>query len=202
MAINKAICPFIKTTSANMLVIESTMSGPLNDDVPNVETGASTFGVQIRDLRDDITSYLQNPKANVGVCKLIHNPSFCRVKDKKKLIKKLEKVYKEFDGKTYNFGLIDLLATVIPCMRSIRKVDDDTLGEITDTDNWMFCSELVMRIYQKIGLIDPKIDYRDTTPVDFIPGPETTNDLAYKKLHAALSNIVEAPIWIKPPILL
>jgi hypothetical protein len=200
MAITKELCPAIKTDSGQMLVIESTMSGPLNDGVPNVENGKATFGVQIRDLRLDVTSYLENPKANVGVCKLLHNPS-SNLRDgrqKKLLIKKLNKIYREFDGQTYNFGLIDLLATVIPCLRKVRDLDDAVVDRATHSQNWMFCSELVARIYQILELLPKDFDYKDATPVDFIPyTPEIHEFQGNQKIHESLSSLVKDPLWIK-----
>ena len=205
VAINDSFCPLIKISpklglaSGRMCTWESTMSGPLNDGVYDAETDTSFFGVQIRDLEEVITGYLQNPKANIGLCRLKNNPCFplpdeswsdylSRSAD---LIQKIETAYKNYNGTRYNPNFLDLLASVFPKLRPFRNLEDETLGKLFGMNKWLFCSEFVTVVYEAVGIISPSSskeepNYRDVTPVDFLPNVDDQ-----------MPSIVEAPIWIK-----
>lgn len=217
MAITRRWCPYIgpmvtdgPDTDDTLLSWGSIMSGPLSDGVYNGETGGTTFGVQIRRLRDIIIEYMRNPRANIGLCKLNLNPIFIRndeTLDEYKLRTRLLKhnlclSYDEFSGCTYDANFISLLAALFPSLRPLRNVTSGVLDKFTSINKWVFCSEFVATVYIRIGVIDDStdgiidgevLDPRDIVPVDFL-GYDADNML----LYAAGSNM---PLLQKPIML-
>lgn len=216
VAITREWCPEIapfaaktdsKDTPQTLLSWGSTMSGPLNDGVYNAETGKSTFGVQVRVLKDLVREYLKSPGANVGVCRLIDNPTVKKsteshddyliraaaVKDK------ITNAYKIYNGKQYDINPLALLGSIFPLLRPLRNTVDKILATFSDANNWLFCSELAAAIYicvgvitdQTDGVLDGKTpDPRDVLPVDFIGRDADSNGI--------VNPICEfPPIWIK-----
>jgi hypothetical protein len=201
LAINHEWCPSIKfaetaTGEAEILVWESIMSGPLNDGVPDAESGKSRFGVQVRELDKVTQAYLSNPRANIGLCRLRNNPCVQQTDEtelqfaerKAVLTEKISKIYMKYDDRTYNANPIDLFAAVFPQLQFLRDLEDETLGKWLGMNQWLFCSELVAAVYEDVGIIADAsaIDYRNIAPVDFLPNA-----------HSILSSLVESPIWLR-----
>lgn len=185
----------------------STMSGPLNDGAYNAETGKSTFGVQIRVLEDEVASYLKNPKANVGLCRLLDNPTLRRKGESeieyavraRRLKYDLARAYDLHNGRTYNANPLALLGCMFPSLRPLRTAGREILGKFTEMNQWLFCSEFVAVIYEAIGVITDETDgvkdgklleTGDVLPVDFLGCDEDHNGI--------VKPICEIPpIWIK-----
>lgn len=184
----------------------STLSGPLNDGAYNAETNKATFGVQLRVLEDLIASYLKNPDANVGYCRLLHNP-IARRSDESAIDYKLrcgelklrvDRAYNEYSGRTYNANPFALLGSMFPTLRPLRNASDDILEKLTG-DKWLFCSEFVALLYQSIGVITDSTDgvddgkllnAGDVLPIDFL-GCDADKD-------GLVNDICEyPPTWIK-----
>lgn len=190
-----------------MLSWGSTMSGKLNDQITNIETGESMFGVQLRSLRDLARVYYDNPAANMGVCRLIDNPT--ELKDDESveqyetrmevLRKAMSKVYNEMNGEKYDANFISLLGSIIPALRPLRQMSSQLLEEFSSAHKWLFCSEFVAHIYIAAGIItdltdgveDGKIlDPQNVVPVDFLG--------AEQDIHGIQRAICEAtPIWVR-----
>lgn len=189
LAINRTVCPSLKVHDDDIYVWESTMGGKLNDGVLDAEDNKTKFGVQVRRLRDVA---LAIGKAKIGYCKLICNPIDTA---SAQLSDQLCKVYTECDEMTYDASPIDLLGAAVPQLRWLRNLKDKTLGKLTGSQHWLFCSEFVAKVYIAVGVInddtdgkhDGKIlDPRDVIPVDLI---------GYDKDQITVK-IVKSPVYL------
>lgn len=207
VVITKEWCDKIRADSPiQLLVWESILSGPLNDGVPDEESGGTTFGVQVRDLEA-----LLKTGAKVGLCKLKDNPIRRRADEPEnafeartaKLKRKLARVYDRYQGASYNWNPLDLLACIFPKLRPLRDLNDATVGKLTGMNTWLFCSEFTALLYQYIGVLPGDLDFRDAAPSDYLPDkdPATNAREAASPIHAALSGIVGPVQWlsISPP---
>ena len=191
VAITMDWCSEIKPLSefnvkpTTMLSWGSTMSGSLNDGAVNIETGAGTFGVQFRVLENLIKHYLTKPTANVGLCRLLDNPT-CQRRGESlgdytsrtlKLREDLNRAYAKYDGRLYNANPLALLGAMFPAVRQIRDGASEAVSKFIDVNKWLFCSELVANVYIETGVItdatdgvvDGKVlDSADVLPVDFL----------------------------------
>lgn len=169
-------------------VAESTCSftfgGVMGDQPPDVVTGRGAWGVQIRDLSELVPSYLgTNPsEAAIAWCPLTTNPWEVEA-DRSGLAEKAMKMAYEFAGAPYDASLLDLLSTIIPWLRPARQVWKKVEGvehfvltnlgirdKMFDPSTWVFCSQLVATILQRLGVLDGSVDPDDVTPSDFL-GP-------------------------------
>lgn len=187
VAISRVWCTKLQVVDDRMCSWGSTLSGPLNDGVNNLETGGSTFGVQVRDLREIVREYLATPGANVGVCRLSHNPteqlpgeSMSDYLDRvAKLRESLNNAYDKFNGQHYNADPLALMAAIFPSLRGLRDLTEEALEAAGFSKSWLFCSQFAAALYIEIGVIDDTTDGRidgkipkpeDVLPVDFVGG--------------------------------
>jgi len=184
MVVNKELMPWLKFLQPDTLYVwESTLSIPIGDfvdGVPDVETNKGRFGVQIRPLYQVIKAYTDvEEEAYVAWSPLLDSPW---VEENKKRVQKIiRKLHREIGSKTYELNFLELLASVFPCLRKLRDKTEwieDTTQEILrtwnladnnkDVDMFYFCSELVAKIYQSLGILDTSINPSDVLPMDFI----------------------------------
>jgi hypothetical protein len=126
----------------------STLSGKLNDGAYNAETGGVIFGVQVRVLEDIISGYLTYPRANIGVCRLINNPTemrsdespiqYARRAHKFKAL--VNDAYDKYQGNPYNGNPLALVGSLFPKLRSLRNASEEIIKLFTDVNKWVFCS--------------------------------------------------------------
>lgn len=208
VAISKEYCMRALTDYPDMLTWGSTMSGDLNDKVKSIETNEARFGVQIRSLEDLAKVYYENKNANMGVCRLINNPTEKRADEsdeqyllrQAEIAKAIDTAYEKYNNKTYDANFISLLASIIPSLRPLRTASERLLAEFSEANQWLFCSEFVALVYKEVGVIndltdgvaDGKIlDEKNVVPVDFL-GAEQDKD-------GIMQPICEfEPIWLKP----
>lgn len=188
---------------------ESTLSGKMNDGVDNAETAGATFGVQLRVLEDDVRNYLQNPKANVGVCSLLDNPidhkpdeSDTDYESRMELLRdSINTAYDKYNGETYNANIAALLGALFPALRPLRWASKEIMGSFTDSNKWLFCSEFAATFYETIGVItddtdgvhDGKmLDPTDIVPVDFLDSGADSRDEIARPICKL------PPVWVKP----
>lgn len=157
-----------KNSVPNKLYIwESTMSGPLSDGVDNIETGKGDFGVQIRNLEKVIDKFDKNTNSKIGWCQLINNPINKKENESDDdynsriliLKQKLQEFYFKHGNDLYDFRLSSLLKSLI-----------SNFPQIGHNDHMFFCSELVTKIFEIIGIIDSDIDPETMAPVELIEG--------------------------------
>lgn len=170
LVVTKDVLPNLKNAKEGQLYVwESTLSGKLNDDVMDLESGKSVFGVQVRSL-DKLVPEYNKGEALVAWSALENNPYVQRKGEsdeaykarKAKLVDTLSKLHKEYYHEEYELNPITLLAALYPCLRKLR----DKLGS---GKGMIFCSELVATIYCDIGVLDAKeVDPENVLPVDLL----------------------------------
>ena len=200
IAINREWCnninplPEFDVMNNTLLSWGSTMSGTLNDGVCNIETGTGSFGVQFRKLEDLIRHYLAKPNANVGLCRLLDNPT-CQRPDEQhevytmraiKLKENINNAYTKYDGQIYNANPLALLGAMFPAIRGARDSADAIIDNFIGVNKWLFCSELIAVVYIEVGIINDKtdgvedgvlLDARDILPVDFLGADADKNGI-------------------------
>ena len=166
-------------------VCESTCSldfgGVLGKQVPDAVSGKGVMGVQIRDLDELVPSYLGAPGSGAAVawCPLLSNPWSVEA-DRPRLSRLALGMAEQYGGTPYDADPVDLLSTLFPCMRPVRYAFDEVeasgqrvlvstgLQKRTSKRPWLFCSDLVATVYQRLGIIGSDVDPRDIVPVDFL----------------------------------
>ncbi|QYB17531.1 hypothetical protein PV-S19_0167 [Pacmanvirus S19] len=213
VAISREYCDKINVVNNSQKTLycwESTASGWIGDGVKNAETGKASFGVQLRNLREVIKSYLMNPNANIGVCRLIDNPilkhegettsQYDRRIDDLKM--KISIAYDNYNSNSFEFNPLVLLGALFPPLRPLRDATYEVLEKYMgtfDKNAWLFCSEFVCLLYQQIGVITDETDgYADGK----LPNPENCLPVDLLSFDTDVDGInkpiVETPpIWIK-----
>lgn len=191
--INKRVVTDVPDTDQTLFSWGSTMSGT----VCNLETGKSTFGVQIRILEDLLLKYYRSEHANAGVCRLINNP--VETMTPEALSHRLSVCYAATSGRKYNANPAALLGSVLPAVRPVRDLTNNILSSIGA--KWLFCSELAAHIYIASGVItdatDGVVDGRILDPADVVPSDFLGGDADQ---HGIVNRICNDPIWMKPMV--
>ena len=193
VAMNRAWCPKTAAETDEMLSWGSTMSGPLNDNVCNIETGKSFFGVQLRSLRELAREYYNNKHANIGYCRLLNNPAAELAPNSPAgaaLREGICSAYDKYNGRSYSVNPLHLLTPLLPFARKFAPEHPDGL----------FCSEFVALVYIELGIINDTTDgvidgrvpdARNVLPVDFL-GHDADED-------GLIVPVCEPePVWLKP----
>lgn len=185
MVVTHELMPWLKYLEPDTLYVwESTMSIPIGDfvdGVVDVETGKGKFGVQIRSLEDVVKAYTDVEEESYVAWTPLKTSPWTNM-DRKSLQKTMKKLHKQIGTKTYELNFLELLASIIPCLRRLRNkaewIEDKAHhalrswnlvdSEDEDTDMFYFCSELVARIYQSVGVIDATLNPSDVLPMDFL----------------------------------
>lgn len=172
-----------------LLAYGSTLSGAVAD----LETGKPAQGVQIRVLEDILLKYFRSEHANVGVCRLLHNP--IETMDAESLKHRLSVCYASMHGRKYNTNPAALVGSMLPVVRPIRDLTNNILSSIGQRG--VFCSELVSHVYIATGVItdatDGTIDGKILNPADVVPSDFLGGDAD----EGLVKRICEDPIWIK-----
>jgi hypothetical protein len=170
----------IKNGVPNKLyVFESTMSGHLGDGVNDTESNSGKFGAQIRDLNLVVDKYDQNPKSKIAWCPVLPqlNPLLKRsdesdesfMQRQSKIKDTLTKFHDELGHVTYDYNLCNLFSTI--CCTSCKSCRDTMC---CGHSNKMFCSELVTRVYQAVGIIPDNIEAEEVAPQELL-GNQSSN---------------------------
>ena len=193
--VNKKICRKIKAdvNDDELLTMESTLS---EIDGLDIETQRVTFGTQFRNLKSVVISYIEKGYS-VGVVKLKENP-YVNAKTDEDLLKLqniFDKIYDTYYGVNkayYTINLIELLATIIPSLRGLRKKSNDFIKRVLNDNEWIFCSELCAIVYQELGLI--KMEDGET-PEDYLP-VDFFNPSDQDKVDSIM---ILPPVWLYNP---
>jgi len=135
--------------SQDIYVFESTLGGTLNDGVQNLRK-KTRFGVQLRRLSEVIGA------GGRGLWAPLHVQPAPR---------QVAAVVKKYEGIGYNADFCTLLAAVCD---SEYLLCNKRLG--FDGER-LFCSELVARVFQDLGLLPIEVHPSLCTPVDFFIEP-------------------------------
>ena len=169
--INDELLDIPQLVSGELYLLESTVDQAGSGDIV---TGRK-IGVQIRHLTEVVNSYKAEPNCSVAWCKLTGNPIFS---NKVETIAKFKKLYKKYGNAFYNMNILDLLAAAIPCFEKPRNLFDTITHETKeiinnfhhfDTEQWVFCSQLVAIIYKDLGLLTGNPE--DFSPVELLSLP-------------------------------
>jgi hypothetical protein len=189
----------IKPHENYLLSWGSELSGKLNDGVYDAETGGVTFGVQIRDLKDLVRKYASNPKANVGICRLLNNPTETTT-DPDKLKREITAAYLKYKDAKYDYNPFNLLAALYPQLRKYRKEVNKIIDKIRGhkKDRFLFCSEFAASLYVDVGVLndesDGELDGDHPNPENVLPQDFLVGD---QDEHGIKVAITEPPIWLK-----
>lgn len=145
-----------------LYIWESTMSGDLTDGVPNV-LGESYLGVQLRELDLVVKNYDSNPHTQIAFASL-KDDIYEKVMFDPDISNKFVKLFALYNGTRYDANLLSLYAAVDKEYRSKRDLIEETLN----TQDWLFCSELVALIYKELHILPDSIDPKNVVPMDFI----------------------------------
>ena len=147
-----------------LYIFESTMSGPLNDNVLNID-GKAFLGVQIRELDSVVTEYNASPGTRVAFAhlnrRLLHD---VWGDSQETLSTQLTDLVHRYEGVRYDANPISLISTIFNLFRICRRVAENLAG----TEDWLFCSELVAVIYKALGLFPASVEPKNVVPMDFI----------------------------------
>lgn len=158
VVVNSEILPNVRNLKpGRWYVWESTASGKLGEGIKNIN-GRTFLGVQVRDLEEVVLKYGE-VGGDVAWASLINNPYGKNLNIP--LI--MEDLYNKYNNTYYDCCIPDLIASIFKNFRKVRNL----YRKFMPVD-LQFCSELVARVYQKLGIIDQNLDPEDVTPVDFL----------------------------------
>lgn len=163
MLINTDICKFKGGKKNRLYVLESTLS-KLTDDIPDVQTGDSFFGVQIRDFREVVKKY----NGNIAIAKLIYNPY--HYLSNKIIRRTFQPILQSVIHLRYDYNCFSLLSAPFPIFRPIRD-------KFISRDKSLFCSELVAIIYKKMGILKDDVIADEVLPVDLCDKLKITKEI-------------------------
>jgi hypothetical protein len=193
LLVNKDILPLDFLQADTWYVLESTFTstpGSLSDHLglatPGIDakTGIGKLGVQIRELRVVLTSYLK-PRSNgiqpvVAWGSLVKNP-WQQAKRREKLRTCFTDLFNQYYGRTYAISLLGLMAALYPGLRKprdlVQLVEKKAMSFLhmlhiykgsMGPSGWQFCSQLIGNIYQGLEILPGNVDCRDIVPVDFL----------------------------------
>lgn len=148
-------------------IFESTMSGPLNDGVLNIE-GNSYLGVQLRDFQEIVQKYADIPNTKIAVAHLSekYRDIVTEVsKDSgKSILDAFTQIFNELNGTIYDLNPVSLLGSTFRICRLCRSHSE----KFWKTENFLFCSELVATIYKYLGIFPDTVNPKNVIPMDFL----------------------------------
>jgi hypothetical protein len=133
----------------------------LADNVSDIN-GKSYFGVQIRDFDKVLESYDKSKNTHIAVGHLINNPL-----DHENNIKNIfNDIIKKYIYTPYEYNPLGLVSALFKIFRWERDYIDENFQ--VNSDNSLFCSELIAKIYCDVGIFDKKIKPKNVIPMDFL----------------------------------
>lgn len=184
------IIPIQNGENGKLYIWESTMAGKSGDNVKNIETDKSFFGVQIRDFEQVVNDYDSSPRSKIGWAKLLNNPidrkDFETDESYAKRLFDLKTAINDFHIKTfgseYNYVITSLLSATCCCgiCDTITHINNNIFTcwgkcdwcDCCVSDNKNFCSQLATQIYQICGIIPSNVDPDSVAPVELIDSKE------------------------------
>ena len=175
MAVTEEILPGCGLEKGKVYILESkSKTGP--DRPMDVINGKDIMGVSLRDLEE----VLQVSSSRVSWCPLVDNPWDCPEK-REDLIRDFGDFFKHYHGMSYEMDAVSMTAAVFAVARPLREAKDAVLGGIArlggkedargtfkgDPSDWQFCSELVARAWQAVGILPQEVNPKNVLPIDF-----------------------------------
>lgn len=158
--VNKEVLNLPEMEEGKLYIWESTISGRLGGNVKNINN-ESFLGVQIRDF-DKVVKLYSTENTAIAVLKVIDRRSL-----KHNVSEKLMPIYKKYNGQRYEFNLMQLFSALYPKLRWFRP----NIG----IDRFLFCSELVSKIYCDLNIFPNTVIPANVIPADFISKGDADN---------------------------
>lgn len=152
-----------------LYIWESTMSGYMSvEGVPNI-SGTSFFGSQLRDLDALVSAYDYPDDTAIGIGHIkkeifdigsdinttdIHG---CDIRTR------FTNIFNKYNMKEYDTNPIVIGGSICKCLRPLR----DTVFKSAYTDDKLFCTELVVRVYKELGFLPEEVNPLNVVPMDF-----------------------------------
>lgn len=169
-------------------IFESNLVIPnVTDGTPDVRTGKVRFGVQIRSLEEVAKAFTTTEKGNYIALSGLAGSPWSDDKLKTVLTDKVSKFVEEYGYKGYELNPFSLFSAIFPCCGRVNQVVEHkivdglkTIPFMNDTldidvttvaDSTVFCSELAVRLYQRLGIIPNTVDAQSVSPMALLnPG--------------------------------
>jgi len=140
-----------------LYIFESTMSGNLTDGVKNIDN-KTWLGSQIRDFDSVIKAYDANPTSAIAIRRIIDNP--VDTMDINEVRERMSYLYGKYNHILYTVDIPLLFFAMFPPLRKFRIKRME--------DKFMFCSQLVSKIYIEFGILPKECNAADVIPMDFV----------------------------------
>jgi len=167
MAVRAEILPGYNLEKGKVYIFESKCKTGPGRPV-DVITGEDIMGVSLRDL----AAVLQVSSSRVAWCPLVENP-WDDESSREGLAEKFSAFFAHYHRTSYEMDAISMTAAFLPAARPLREARDAVAHGLSgllsaeDPSDWQFCSELVARAWQAVGILGPEVDPRNALPVDF-----------------------------------
>jgi len=169
-----------------LYIFESTMSGNLSDGVNNIN-GQSYLGSQIRDFAEVLKAYDAPDNTAIAVRRLVNNPLDTMLIEEVR--ERMSFIFGEWNHRPYEIILSQLFYAMIPPLRVFRREELE--------NKFVFCSELVARIYKEFGILPANCNPSDVVPVDFATQDEDNivdrnkfNEIEYIRYFEEVDSII------------
>ena len=153
-----------------LYVWEATMSGALGQGVYDI-SGEWHLGVQLRKLDEVVPAYTAggvgkkaNGEVKVAVCKLKQEFRSRIDYDYEMYRSRFAPIFAKYQGRRWDAQPVSLLAGLLKCCRCCGAHTED----IFDTEDWVFCSEMVACVYKDLGLFPATCEPKYVVPMDFL----------------------------------
>jgi hypothetical protein len=186
IVVNDEILNDPRLKPGKLYIWESTMSGKLSDGVYNID-GKSYLGVQLRDLDKVVKAYDLDQDTDIAFCSVKDSVLSQYKNEYEALLKqRFTTLFIKYNGVRYDANLYSLSSSIFPCLRKTR----DEIEDICNSEEWLFCSELVAIVYKELYLIPKNVDPKNVVPMDFVGYDVDSME------NGGLPIVVKKPIYI------
>lgn len=166
-----------KITENCCMIWESTMSGKLSLDVYDIN-GRTVFGTQLRDFDELIIKYDDSDSSAIAIGSLIDNPiTHSNIEETGILFKT---IFEKYNNKQYDANIVSLISVLFPIYRSCSR----TLEYILNTEEWLFCSELVAIVFKELHIYPDNVDPKTVCPRDIAYNEADSEDITPKIINS------------------
>lgn len=212
IVVTKELLPsFDQLEDGKIYILESIMNSERalipQTAIPDLYQGQIVSGVQIRDLDLLFEEYVKEKQATrMGWAQVYNNP-WLEHNNRERIIRIFQRAFNAYIGAPYE----NRIANIFTLMGFFRKskpviMPDYQLGDkLQGADTHTFCSELVTRIFQMLGMIRRDIDAERVLPMDFL-GWDRDGDIdkyfisQLTEVHLTLQPAPEAPVPFVPQL--
>jgi hypothetical protein len=186
IVVNDEILNDPRIKPGKLYIWESTMSGKLSDGVYNIDE-KSYLGVQLRDLDEVVKAYSLDKDTDIAFCSLKDSVLSHYKNEYAALLKqRFTTLFIRYNGVRYDANLYSLSSSIFTCLRSKR----DEVEDACNSEEWLFCSELVAIIYRELGFIPKNVDPKNVVPMDFVGYDVDSME------NGGLPVVVKKPVYI------